>query len=232
METKYIFVTGFASIFLIVVLFFAPLALYIFDINFYDGLYDQNGVYLTLEKDNTLSMTEKIIGFFRYQDDLDGHIRYADKSRSSVAFFTENEISHMVDVRALLLKIFILFYGSLIILIILLILLILKNPGRRLAAIGRIFVISSSAVLFIFILLYFLSMNFSNLFDNFHFIFFPQGNYMFSENSLLITLFSFNFFYQFFIRLVISSSILSSLFLLSGIFFLNTHKIFLKRTQI
>ena len=214
------------------VLFFAPLALYIFDINFYDGLYDQNGVYLTLEKDDTLGMTEKMFGFFKYQDDLDGHIRYADASRSSVAFFTENEISHMVDVRALLLKIFLLFYGSLIILIILLILLILKNPGKRLIGIGRVFVISSSVVLFIFILLYFLSMNFSHLFDNFHLIFFPQGNYMFSENSLLITLFPFNFFYQFFIRLVISSSILSSLFLLSGIIFLNTRKIFLKRRQV
>ena len=190
-----------------VVLFFAPLCLYIFNLNFYDRLYDQNGVYLTLEKEGVLNMTEKMFEFFRYQDDLSGNIRYADASRSSVAAFTEKEISHMDDVRALLLKIFFLFCVSLIILVILLIL-ARKSPGGILRAAGRVSVISSSAVLFIFILLYFLSINFSHLFDNFHLIFFPQGNYMFPENSLLITLFSFNFFYQFFIRLAISSLIL------------------------
>lgn len=176
-------------------------------------------------------MTEKMFEFFRYQDDLSGNIRYADTSRSSVAAFTEKEISHMDDVRALLLKILFLFCGSLIILIILLILAGKSSRGILRAA-GRVSVISSSAVLFIFILLYFLSMNFSHLFDNFHLIFFPQGNYMFPENSLLITLFSFNFFYQFFIRLAISSLILSSLFLLMGIIFLNIYRIFLKRKVI
>ena len=177
-------------------------------------------------------MTEKIFGFFKYQDDLSGDLHYTDESRSSVAFFTENEISHMDDVRALLSKIFFLFCGSLIILIILLIILTVNSPGRRFGAAGPVFVISSSSVLFIFTLLYFLSMNFSHLFDNFHLIFFPQGNYMFPENSLLITLFSFNFFYQFFIRLAISSIILSSIFFLTGIVFISISKIFLKRKVI
>ncbi len=179
-------------------------------------------------------MTKEIFSFFKYQDELDGQIRYADVSRSSVAFFTENEISHMVDVRNLIFKILLLFYGSLLVLIVLLILLLIleRKHARRLRGTGLVFVISSSAVLFIFIILYILSMNFSHLFDNFHLIFFPQGNFMFDSNSLLITLFPFNFFYQYFTRLVISSIVLSFIFLFIGIFILNIHNIFQKRLAV
>ena len=179
-------------------------------------------------------MTKEIFSFFKYQDELDGQIRYADVSRSSVAFFTENEISHMVDVRNLIFKILLLFYGSLLVLIVLLILLLIleRKHARRLRGTGLVLVISSSAVLFLFIILYILSMNFSHLFDNFHLIFFSQGNFMFDSNSLLITLFPFNFFYQYFTRLVISSIVLSFIFLFIGIFLLNIHKIFQKRLAV
>jgi len=213
------------------VLFFAPLAIYLFNIDFYDSLYDQNGVYGKLNKDDVLSMTDKVFSFFKYQGELDGHIRYADLSRSSVAFFTENEISHMVDVRNLIFKILILFYGSLIILVALLAALFFlgRKYRDRFKGAGLVFVISSSMVLVIFIVLYILSMNFTSLFDNFHLIFFPQGNFMFDPNSLLITLFPFNFFYQYFIRLVICSIVLSFIFLFIGIFILNIYKIFQKR---
>lgn len=179
-------------------------------------------------------MTKEIFSFFKYQDELDGQIRYADISRSSVAFFTENEISHMVDVRTLLFKILLLFYVGLTVSGVLLALLLIleRKRGKRYRDIGLVFVVSSSAVLFIFIILYILSMNFSSLFDNFHLIFFPQGNFMFDPNSLLITLFPFNFFYQYFIRLVISSIIISFIFLFIGIFLLNIHKIFQKRLAV
>jgi uncharacterized membrane protein len=215
------------------VLFFAPLGIYLFNIDFYDRLYDQNGVYEKLNKDEVLSMTKKIFSFFRYGDDLDGHIRYADESRSSVAFFTENEINHMVDVRNLIFKILILFYVSLVAVIVFIALLLLleRKHSKRFKGTGLVFVISSSVVLFLFIILYILSMNFSSLFDNFHLIFFPQGNFMFDANSLLITLFPFNFFYQYFTRLVTGSIILSFIFLFIGILLLNIHKFFRKRIQ-
>jgi len=216
------------------VLFFAPLAAYLFNIDFYDRLYDQNSVYEDLNKDDVLSMTKEILSFFKYQDELDGQIRYADVSRSSVAFFTENEISHMVDVRDLIFKILLLFYGSLIVFIILLTLLLFleRKHIKRLRGPGLVFVISSSIVLFVFIVLYILSMNFSHLFDNFHLIFFPQGNFMFDSNSLLITLFPFNFFYQYFTRLVIGSIVLSLIILFIGIFLLNIHKFLQKRLEV
>lgn len=176
-------------------------------------------------------MTKEILSFFKFQDELDGQIRYTDLSRSSVAFFTENEISHMVDVRNLIFKILLLFYGSLIVLIVLLILLFLleRKHIKRFRGTGLVFLVSSSVVLFIFIILYILSMNFSHLFDNFHLLFFPQGNFMFESNSLLITLFPFNFFYQYFTRLVIGSIVLSLIFLFIGIFLLNINKFLQKR---
>ena len=216
------------------ILFFAPLAIYLFNIDFYDRLYDQNGVYEELNKDDVLIMTDKIFSFFRNRNNLEGNIKYADISRSSVAFFTENEISHMIDVKDLISKILLLFYGSLIALIALLALLVLfeRKHIKRFRGTGIVFVISSSAVLFIFIILYILSMNFSSLFDNFHLIFFPQGNFMFDSNSLLITLFPFNFFYQYFIRLAVSSIIFSTIFLFIGIFLLNVHKISQKRLAV
>ncbi len=140
----------------------------------------------------------------------------------------------MIDVRNLIFKILVLFYGSLIILIILLALgpLLERKLIRRFRGTGLVFVVSSSAVLFIFIILYILSINFSHLFNNFHLLFFPQGNFIFDSDSLLITLFPFNFFYQYFIRLVISSIVLSFIFLSTGIFFLNIHKFFQKRTAV
>jgi integral membrane protein (TIGR01906 family) len=208
--------------------------MYLFNIDFYDRLYDQNGVYEKLNKDDVLGMTKEIFSFFKYQDKLDGQIKYADVSRRSVAFFTENEISHMVDVRDLIFKILLIFYVSLTILILLLTLLLIleRKHIKRLKGTGLVFVISSSVVLFMFIILYILSMNFSHLFDNFHLLFFPQGNFMFDSNSLLITLFPFNFFYQYFVRLVIGSTVLSFIFLFIGIFLLNIHKIFQKRLAV
>lgn len=177
-------------------------------------------------------MTKKVIEFFKYNDDLSGSVRYADTSLSSVAFFTDNEISHMVDVRSLITKIFILLASSFIILVILISILTFKNSQKRFKNIGIVFITGSSIVIFLFILLFILSWNFSSLFDNFHLIFFPQGNYMFEAGSLLITLFPFNFFFQFFLRLVITSSILSAILLFTGIFLLNVHKIFKKKVAI
>jgi integral membrane protein (TIGR01906 family) len=150
---------------------------------------------------------------------LEGQVRYADPTRSSVAFFNENEISHMEDVRELLKNIFILFSVSVLLFIILVLLIMLLRRGNSLKKTGLILLWSSSFTLLIFLVFLILSTNFSSLFDNFHVIFFPQGNYMFPEGSLLITMFPFGFFFQFFIRLAISSSALALIMFILGIIF-------------
>ena len=143
---------------------------------------------------------------------------------SSVAFFTRNEIGHLEDVRTLLTRIFILYITSIAFFLILSGLLFEKNFRNFFRKLGISFIISSSSILFIFIILYFLASNFTFLFDRFHVIFFPQGNYMFLVDSLIITLFPFGFFNDFFIRLAVSSGIFASVLLVSGIIMLKVIK--------
>lgn len=208
-----------ASVLLAVLIFFMPLGFYLFNFTFYNELYTRNGVYQDLNRQDVKQMTLKVFDFFKYRGDLEGQVRFADPTRSLVAFFDDNEISHMEDVRELLRNIFILFFSSLIMFAIMFFLVLFLDRGHSLRKVKLVFIWSSSIVLAVFILLLILSMNFSSLFDRFHVIFFPQGNYMFQQGSLLITMFPFGFFYQFFIMLALSSSVLAGLLLLLGVVF-------------
>jgi hypothetical protein len=219
------------SIFLIIIIIFTPLAYYGFNLNFYNNLYENNGVFSVLDRDDVLNLTRNLFNFFRYRATPENNIskssvRYADKSISSVAFFKPEEINHLNDVRKLLCKIFILYYLSIITVILLTILLIKKDVFKFIKSIGYIFTASSSAVLFIMAALFvFGKKNFWGLFENFHLMFFPQGNYIFSQDSLIITLFPFGFFGDFFIKLVKCSLALSIAVLILGIICLNISKI-------
>ena len=105
------------SIFLIIIILFTPLAYYIFNLDFYENLYENNGVFSILNKNDVLSFTVKIFDFFKYKSELSPSdynkgVRFSDKNKSVVAIFTPDEISHLKDVRSLLLKIFILYCSS------------------------------------------------------------------------------------------------------------------------
>ncbi len=203
--------------FLTVIIIFIPLCAYIFNFNFYNSLYSQNRVFEVLNREDVEKMTMKVFKFFQYRGDLDGCIRYSDTAAVNAATFTEDEISHMEDVREVLKKLFYLFCGSTVIFIILFISLINIDKKKNLSKTGFLFFWSSLTVLLIFITLYLMGNNFPSLFDNFHAAFFPQGNYMFPEGSLLITMFPFGFFYQFFIRLIIGPAVIAVLLLITGI---------------
>jgi len=151
-----------------------------------------------------------------YRGNLEGNIRYVEPD-SGTASFTEDEISHMEDVREVIKKLFYIFFTSTVIFIILLTLLLRIDKNKNLRKIGFLFFWSSLIVLSIIIFLFFTGNNFPSLFENFHRVFFPQGNYMFKEGSLLITMFPFGFFYQFFIRLIITISLIAVTLLITGI---------------
>ena len=219
-----------SSIFFIIIIFFTPLAYYIFNLDYYENLYENNGVFSVLDKDDVLNVTVKIFNFFKYRSELvpsdhEIQVRFSDKSMSTVAVFTPDEISHLEDVRSLLLKIFILYCGSIVITIAAIFLIIRRETGNYLKNSGLIFIISSGTVLFFILLLYFLGNNFPVLFDNFHRIFFPQGNYTFPAGSLIITLFPFGFFYDFFTRIILSSAVLSALILILGMSFVTAGRL-------
>lgn len=224
------------SILLIIIILFTPLAYYIFNPDYYETLYEDNRVFSILNKSDVRDITKRIFEFFRYESDLDPldhtiQVRYADESMSTVAAFRPDEISHLDDVRKLLVKIFILYCGSIILFVIMTFLLIKKNIKNFIRNLGVIFIISSAFMLLFIIILYFLGENFPVLFDNFHMLFFPQGNYAFLPGSLIITLFPSGFFNDFFIRLILSSTIISVALLVIGIIFTNIFKFVKKYRQ-
>lgn len=214
------------SILLIIIILFTPLACHVFNRGYYETLYEDNGVFSILNKRDVLDITEEIFKFFTGRTNTlqTIQVRYSDESMSTAASFRPDEISHLSDVRILLVKIFILYCGSIILFVIMTFLLIEKNIKNFIRNLGSIFIISSSFMLLFIIILYFLGENFPVLFDNFHSLFFPQGNYAFPEGSLIITLFPSGFFYNFFIRLILSSTIISAVLLVTGIIFTNIFK--------
>jgi len=186
-------------------------------------------VFSILNRNDVMDATEEIFKFFsgRTTTLQTIQVRYSDESGSNnnmAASFRPDEISHLSDVRILLIRIFILYCGSVILFVIMTFLLIEKNIKNFIRNLGIIFTISSSFMLLFIIILYFLGENFPVLFDNFHLLFFPQGNYTFPEGSLIITLFPPGFFYDFFIRLILSSTIISAVLLVTGIIFISIFK--------
>ena len=124
--------------------------------------------------------------------------------------FTENETSHMKDVRGI-------FNAIRILAIIFLAILIIqqvktkkhkKRKYKELTENIKKASLKSTIILLAIILLSFL--NFSAAFDAFHIIFFPQGNWVFPMDSLLITLFPETFFMNIAKKIIITTIIISA----------------------
>lgn len=193
-----------SSISLFIIIIFAPLRYYLYNNNFYKSLCRENGVYDVLEKEDIEKITSGVIQFFKHDIPLKEF-----NLKSDYRFFNQNEISHLNDVKILLRKIMITFYAALSFFAVSLILLIRRNRLFYIKDVSIIFLCSSGLMIFILVILFFLGRNFSSLFENFHYIFFPQGNWAFSSDALIITIFPFGFFYDFFFKLVISSFVIS-----------------------
>ena len=197
---------------MLIIIIFSPLSFYIFNFNFYNNLYEKNGVYEVLDKNDVAVITASVFNFFKH-----GQQFKKFNLKGNINYFNENEISHLNDVRILLGKIFIIFYSSIVMAVILTFLLIDKNHFKFLRNISIVFLISSSILIIFLAVLYFLASNFGSLFDKFHLSFFPQGNWAFTEGSLIITIFPFGFFYDFFFKLLTSSFIISIILIVFGI---------------
>jgi uncharacterized membrane protein len=109
------------------------------------------------------------------------------------------------------------FYISIALFVLLAILLIEKKPKKILKNISLTVLISSAVLICLFVLLYFLGNNFWALFEKFHYVFFPQGNWAFPEGSLIITIFPFGFFSDFFFKLITVSLIIAGILLAGAI---------------
>ncbi|MHB1376623.1 MAG: lipoprotein intramolecular transacylase Lit [Candidatus Humimicrobiaceae bacterium] len=207
---KLIIFIGTVSI--IIVILFSPLLFYIFNSNYYLALYEKNGVYDYIDKGDALKLTGQLFDFFKENKEFKPF-----PLKNNLPYFTQNEISHLEDVRILFNKIFLAYYICLGLTVVSIASLIEKNKKKFLKSISILLIIPSAILIFLLLLLYLLGQNFLPLFDKFHIIFFPQGNFAFPADSTLITLLPLGFFTDFFEKLVISASIISFALIITGI---------------
>jgi len=210
---------------LTIIILLTPLSCYVFNIDYYGTLFEKNGVFDILDKSDVLDTLINITDFFKYRFDLktlyqDTIVRPAFDSENGGFSFTANEVSHLYDVRVLLTRIFITYYAAILLFLIITMLLIKRNSKSILYITGLMFIASSILSVVLILILYLAGKNFPLLFDNFHGVFFPQGNYSFVSGSLLITLFPAGFFYDFFVRIITCSVIAAFILLASGLFFI------------
>jgi len=185
------------------VIFLANFGLVVFNESYYVEQFGKNDVYSKVpEAENVL---ENVFGFFKGKEELNSEV------------FKENEISHMMDVKMLINRAFYLLY-FLIGLFILLVIVLVKSVKRNKAVkyIGFSLVAGGSIVVMVSLILFLL--NFSNIFTNFHLIFFPQGNWVFPSGYVLIKLFPEAFFYDISFRIVKDSVVSAVLLVMVGFY--------------
>ncbi|MBU2633894.1 MAG: DUF1461 domain-containing protein [Nanoarchaeota archaeon] len=176
-------------IFLIILLNFKLL---VFNDKFYDKEFMKNNMDSNLLEENK----EKLFDYFKGENlDTD--------------FFNEKEKLHLVDVKNLIQKTFILLYIVLIVFVLLLFYLIYN---KKYLVIGDSFIFSGIITMGFLIILSLFS--FSSLFYKFHLLFFKNNLWLLDPlTDNLIKMFPEWFFYDFFKRLVLNS-FFTSLFLI------------------
>ena len=133
---------------------------------------------------------------------------------------TTNEISHLNDVRNIFNKIRIFLVSSVLIFVILLFVFY-----KRISINNMFFVLLLSGIIidiFIVVLL-FAFINFDFSFVLFHKILFPQGNWMFSANSLIIQIYPERFFIDFVASFITNLAIVANVFVM--VYFLYRYNI-------
>lgn len=156
----------------------------LYNINFYNSLFEKTNV--DFEKAQLL--TKELFAYFRSND----------ASIPSIIYLTENENSHIRDVKFVINFVFDLFY----ILILLFAVCLLKLKDRqKIFLYGCIFSIVLPLVLLLF--------SFGSSFTVFHEIFFPQGNWEFPPTAMLVNIYTFDFFKSFAIQILINGEFIS-----------------------
>jgi len=217
----------FSVILLAVIIIFMPLLVNINNCSFYEKLYVKNGVFEYLSQEDARSITKQVMTFFKHHGELE-----EIELDSDIAYFQENEKSHLLDVRELLDKIYVLFYLSLFGFFLFVILIFKGDLWDYFRKIAVVLISASALVLVLLAVLYILANNFTGLFTDFHLVFFPQGNWAFPNDALIINIFPFGFFYDFFLRLVLSSFVMSVSLLMTGVVFLIIKKkVYLKKER-
>jgi hypothetical protein len=180
---------------LVLIIFIGSFSALFLNSRYYDALYTKTGTYERIYKDIAINKTEELFLFFEDKSSLDSN------------FYTENEISHLSDVKILIKKVFIAYYLSLFSLLLSIIIAWKYLKADLSLFISKILFYSGIAIIVMaLIIILFLVSNFGGLFENFHRLFF-KGNYMFPDSSNMIKLFSEDFFRLFAQKIFLTSLI-------------------------
>ena len=193
---KNIFQTAFFIIGILalcVTILLLPLKLVVFNLNYYKVSFEKNGVYEQIE----------------FADQIANNTLMFFEGKAELKYFNDEEASHMEDVKVLLNKLFKAQNIFWLVFLVSLAVLFFVNQKEFLDILFQQLFLAGLITFVLMALLLLVSLNFSIAFEGFHQAFFPQGNYIFPENSTLITLFPEAFFKVTLTKMMIVSFLVS-----------------------
>lgn len=197
----------FSIVLLVLIIFSASFFMVFFNRSFYDKEFKKYGQYDEL-------------GTMGVQKTVDYLINYLTSENTEIVTvqelnaFAPEEKNHLTDVRNIIHWVKIIGIASLILLIGAIIRLSRLKDFRL--SLKRIFIYSSISTFSVLVILFVISLNFPSFFEGFHKLLFPQGNYTFPSNYLLIKLFPEAFFNDYARQMFFHTLIMSLIFFFLG----------------
>ncbi|MGV8150913.1 MAG: DUF1461 domain-containing protein [Candidatus Woesearchaeota archaeon] len=205
-----------SCIFLFLILILGSFSLMFNYKSFYYSEYEKNDVYSKISVRENINITESKM----YVKNITENIFDFFKGKSELKYFSEEEKSHMNDVKFVVSAMNFVYYSSSVFFILFFVVLYLLFKNDKLVFIEQLskilFYGSIASLAFLVVIFLWSIFSFDTLFFLMHSIFFSQGNWMFPSDSLLITLFSEQFFFDISLRIFVYAIFQSGVFFLIG----------------
>ena len=194
-------------IFLVLIIFSASFFMVFFNRSFYNKEFKKYGQYDEL---GTMGVQKTVDYLINYLTSESTEIETVQELNA----FAPEEKTHLADVRQIIHWVKIIGIASLILLIGAIIRLSRLKDFRP--SLKRIFVYGSISTFAVLVILFIISLNFPSFFEGFHKLLFPQGNYTFPADYLLIKLFPEGFFNDYARQMFFHTLIMSLIFFFLG----------------
>jgi integral membrane protein (TIGR01906 family) len=192
---------------LVLIIFSASFFMVFFNRSFYDKEFKKYGQYDEL---GTIGVQKTVDYLINYLTSENTEINEIPELNA----FAPEEKSHLSDVRKNICAVKWIGIISLVLLIIGIIRLYTLNDFKL--NLKRIFVYGSISTFALLVILFVISLNFPSFFEGFHKLLFPQGNYIFPADYLLIKLFPEGFFMDYAREMFFHTLIISLIFFFLG----------------
>lgn len=188
LSSLFLFLTTISAILLIVGLVFTTFAAVAYNRAFFRMEYRINNTaeILNLSDTELNKLTDKLVRYFSGKDETLQTYVVFDGEDTAEPFYTEDELSHMADVKIMFTNVNRILVVSLVTSAVIFIAVLLLDKKRtRHFKLGSLF--GSSFVLLLFIVLgLWAAIDFNGAFEIFHMLFFPQGNWSFTTDMILL----------------------------------------------